>query len=315
MAGNHLHVGAGPGPDHRDLERLGRRRAHRPVLSGSGAGERSLDPLFWSRLPARSGPAYREKSALPMRPELRQDWMAAGYGPTMGSAEVVPPPPPGILRVYHFTSAEFAKDDIVHGRLKVARISDLNDPFEFLSLNFRQISTRHIIDHFKNEYDKHTGLLCFNQNWTSPVLWSHYACRHRGLCLGFNIMAELAKKVNYIEKRAMISVGPTTPSHQVLEKLTEFVLRTKYNRWSYEEEFRYFVPLTDTIEDAARKLHFYPFGDALTLTEVILGPFCDISLADARQLVKDHCPNPVATFPTRLATQWFAVVPHERFVL
>jgi hypothetical protein len=56
----------------------------------------------------------------------------------MGSAVVVPPPP-GILRVYHFTSAEFAKDDIVHRRVKVARISELNDPFEFLALQVRQM--------------------------------------------------------------------------------------------------------------------------------------------------------------------------------
>jgi hypothetical protein len=74
---------------------------------------------------------------LPMREDLRQEWIAAGYGATMGSAAVVSPPPPGILRVYHFTSAEFAKDDIVHRRLKVARISELNDPFEFLAMNFR----------------------------------------------------------------------------------------------------------------------------------------------------------------------------------
>jgi Protein of unknown function (DUF2971) len=250
---------------------------------------------------------------LPMREELRQEWIAAGYGPTMGSAAVVPPPPCGILRVYHFTSAEFAEDDIVHGRLKVARISELNDPFEFLALNFRRILDRDIIDYFKKDYDKHTGLLCFSQNWTSPVLWSHYACKHRGICLGFDIMKDLLEKVNYIEKRAMITVGAKKSSHQVLEDLKEFVLRTKYNHWSYEEEFRCLVSLKDTVDD--RGLKFYPFSDAFKLVEVILGPQCSRSLDDVRRLVKDHCPNnTVTTFPTRLATQWFAVVPHEDFV-
>lgn len=251
---------------------------------------------------------------LPMKKELRQKWIAAGYGPTMGSAEVVPPPPRGIRRVYHFTSAEFATDDIVHRRLKVARISELNDPFEFLSLNFRQISERHIIDYFKNDYDKHTGLLCFSQNWTSPVLWSHYADKHRGICFGFNIKADLLKEVKYIEKRAMITVGTEMSALQVLEDLEEFVLRTKYDHWRYEEEFRYFVSLKAADEDSERKLHFYPFGDTLMLAEVILGPYCDMSLDDAERLVKDHCPNPVTTFPTRLASQWFAVVPNENSV-
>jgi hypothetical protein len=249
-----------------------------------------------------------------MRPELRHKWIAAGYGPTMGSAEVVPPPPRGVRRIYHFTSAEFAKDDIVHGRMKVARISELNDPFEFLSLNFRQMSERHIIDHFKNDYDKHTGLLCFSQNWTSPVLWSHYADKHRGICLGFDIKENLLKEVRYIEKRAMVTVGNERSALQVLEDLEKFVLSTKYDHWRYEEEFRYFVSLRDTDEDRERKLHFRSFGDVLTLTEVILGPYCDLSLDDAKRLVKDHCPNSVTTFPTRLASQWFAVVPHEYYV-
>jgi Protein of unknown function (DUF2971) len=232
----------------------------------------------------------------------------------MGSAEVVPPPPPGIRRAYYFTSAKYAKDDIVHGRLKVARISQLNDPFEFLSLNFRQLKERHIIDHFKDDYDKHTGLLCFSQNWTSPVLWTHYAEKHHGICLGFNIKADCLKEVNYIEKRAMITVGPEMFALQTLKDLEEFVLSTKYDHWRYEEEFRYFVSLRDADEDTERKLHFFPFGDTLALAEVILGRYCDMSLDDAKRLVKEHCPNSVTTIPTRLASQWFAVVPYEDYV-
>jgi hypothetical protein len=174
------------------------------------------------RRPANSGPAHGEKSALPMRQELRQKWIAAGYVPTMGSAEVVPPPPRGIRRVYHFTRADFAKKDIVRQRLKVARISQLNDSFEFLFLNFRQMQERQIIDYFKDNYDKDTGLLCFSQNWTSPVLWSHYADKHRGICLGFDIREDLLKKVNYIEKRAMIPAENEIAARQALEELKEF---------------------------------------------------------------------------------------------
>jgi hypothetical protein len=85
---------------------------------------------------------------------------------------------------------------------------------------------------------------------------------------------------------------------QVLEDLEEFVLRTKYDHWRYEEEFRYFVSLRDADEGRERKLHFYSFGDTFTLAEVILGPYCDLSLDDAKRLVKDHCPNSVTTSNT-----------------
>ena len=63
---------------------------------------------------------------------------------------------------------------------------------------------------------------------------------HRGVCLGFNIEEDHLKEVNYIEKRAMIAVGTDRPALQVLEDLKEFVLRTKYDHWRYEEEFRCF---------------------------------------------------------------------------
>jgi len=56
----------------------------------------------------------------------------------MGSAEVVPPPPAELIRVYHLTPAEFAINNIALGRLKVTRFSDLNDPFELISLNFKE---------------------------------------------------------------------------------------------------------------------------------------------------------------------------------
>ena len=101
-------------------------------------------------------------------------------------------------------------------------------------------------------------------------MWSHYADKHRGICLGFNINDDFLKKVNYIEKRAMITVGAEMSAAHVLEELEEFVLSTKYDHWSYEEEFRYFVSLKEAYEDVERKLHFFPFGDTLTLAEVIL---------------------------------------------
>jgi hypothetical protein len=39
---------------------------------------------------------------------LRQLWVDKGYSRDMGSAAVVPPPPDGFRRLYHFTSAEYA---------------------------------------------------------------------------------------------------------------------------------------------------------------------------------------------------------------
>ena len=146
-----------------------------------------------------------------MNKQLRQQWVTAGYGDKMGSGEVVPPPPKDILRSYHITSAEFAISDIGLGRMKVARFSDLNDPFELMALNFRERPARRTISDFKNEYDSHTGLLCFSMNWTNPVLWSHYGAKHRGICLGFDVPRILVERVKYEDQRILRSFGSGDP--------------------------------------------------------------------------------------------------------
>ena len=40
----------------------------------------------------------------------------------------------GGMRLYHFLNAEYGLLNIRHRRLKIARINELNDPFEFLGV-------------------------------------------------------------------------------------------------------------------------------------------------------------------------------------
>jgi hypothetical protein len=62
-----------------------------------------------------------------MKPEFRDKWDAAGYGRKMGSACVVPPPPEGIRRVYHFTSAAFAINDIALAQRRTAGFDEAGE--------------------------------------------------------------------------------------------------------------------------------------------------------------------------------------------
>jgi hypothetical protein len=41
------------------------------------------------------------------------------------------------MRLYHFLNAEYGLLNIRHRRLKIARINELNDPFEFLGVATR----------------------------------------------------------------------------------------------------------------------------------------------------------------------------------
>jgi hypothetical protein len=243
---------------------------------------------------------------MPMNKAFRQEWVTAGYISKMGSAEVVRPPSPEFIRVYHITSAEFGVSNIGLGRMKVARFSDLNDPFELLAVNFRERKIRNVIRDFKDAYDSHTGLLCFSANWTNPVLWSHYGSKHRGMCLGFNLKRNLANKVLYQDDRILTNLGDKLDPLALNDELQDLLLCTKFEHWKYEEEFRVFLRLEDAFKEG--RLHFHAFDSDFQLAEVILGPQCTLSLDSVRQLTRALHPHAV-TFKARLAFKFFAVVP------
>jgi hypothetical protein len=120
------------------------------------------------------------------------------------------------------------------------------------------------------EYDSHTGLLCFSADWTNPVLWSHYAAKHRGICLGFDLKRNRAELVRYEDERILAQLGDPPNPVNLDPALQRLLLCTKFRHWQYESEHRVFVPLKNTLADGP--LHFVPFDPELQLREVILGP-------------------------------------------
>lgn len=222
-----------------------------------------------------------------------------------------PPDDPSLIRVYHLTSADHAISNIALSRMKVSRFSDLNDPFELLALNVREASTRKVVRSFKDTYDTHTGLLCFSADWKQPVLWSHYAAKHHGVCLGFDVPRGDLQKVSYKADRVLAQLGDDPDPRRIDQKLQDLLLCTKSKGWEYEEESRRFVPLSDALQEG--RLHFMPLGPSLQLTEVVLGALCQLDVRSVRELVTSKYPNAV-TYRSRLAIKSFNVVPEESTV-
>ena len=108
----------------------------------------------------------------------------------------------------------------------------------------------------------HKGLLCFSFNWSNPVLWAHYAEKHAGICLGFNVPDEYARSVMYVGKRLPF---PTESNEMIALEW----LFTKFSDWSYEAECRIFAELDQEDEDGNYYADFK--GNKMTLREVILG--------------------------------------------
>ncbi len=112
------------------------------------------------------------------------------------------------MRVFHFRDEKNGLKSLKERRLKITRIMELNDPFEFLGAELSNLDFRKAINATKNQISKTTGILCFSKNWRNPVQWSHYAKEHKGICMGFDIRKRLLAKVDYVDERLSVSSDP-----------------------------------------------------------------------------------------------------------
>jgi Protein of unknown function (DUF2971) len=178
------------------------------------------------------------------------------------------------MRVYYMTSADHAFSNLQHGRLKIAEFEDMNDPFECLAVDLRKGELRQAFFNVKSELAKTRGAICFSRGYSNPVLWSHYADKHRGVCLGFDVPNALVMPMKYDAKRLPeflphLLTGDQSAQEQAMNRL----LSTKFADWRYENEVRLFASLDE--RDPKSGHCFVEFGDKLKLKEVLLGPRFD----------------------------------------
>jgi hypothetical protein len=152
------------------------------------------------------------------------------------------------------------------------------------------------------------GLLCLSEDWTDPVLWTHYAAKHRGICLGFDVKDGFAKKIAYQKLR----LSQDDAGNKSEDEILDFLLYTKFESWSYEKEWRVLLNFVEVTSES--DLYFYEFDERLKLTEVVLGAECGSSPDKVRKLVSAH--HPVAnTIQARLAFGSFNIVPDEKTII
>ena len=166
------------------------------------------------------------------------------------------------MLLYHFRDEKFGIMSIKEKRLKIARIHELNDPFELLSCELSNNNYRQAFINSKANLSKNKGLLCFSRNWKSPVQWAHYSDNHKGICMAFEIPDEWLMKVEYQAKRLPC---PTNIDFDFMKK----VLSTKFSHWKYEKEYRIFFDLDPSEEENG--LYFSEFSKDLDLKQIIVG--------------------------------------------
>lgn len=212
------------------------------------------------------------------------------------------------MRAYYLTGAAFALSNVALRRLKIARFSDLNDPFELLAVDLADRDLRRVFRETKDTLNEDKGLICLSTSWSNPLLWGHYAEKHSGIALGFDVPDSALAPVMYRKTPLKIPFDRKTRELCLTEDLMNKLLRTKFSDWEYEKEMRHFVQLDHATKEAG--MYFYDFSAAFALREVILGPRCELPIERVRALVSSYSSSP-RVIKARIAFSSFRVIKNK----
>jgi len=208
------------------------------------------------------------------------------------------------------TSHEVATKYILpERRMKLSLFHELNDPFELQPYALSDRDLRRINRVIQGHFSSSKGLICFSDNWRSPVMWAHYANKHKGVCLGFDVadsgLDPLAGPVVYNQERLQFVLDQGKDLYGIDQEFIRELLYTKAHEWAYEREWRAMADLK--AKDATTGFYYVDFGPQLRLREVILGARNEMPVGQMGKLVKKSGYS-VQVFRARPAFQEFAMV-------
>lgn len=208
------------------------------------------------------------------------------------------------MRAFHLLSKQHALQALQNQRLKVARFDELNDPFELLAADLSDRRAQRTFIKWKTRTSKKIGLLCFSMSWKNPLLWSHYADRHRGVALEFEIDDGFVVPVRYSLSRLKLNLPHIMSSGGFTEDLAEQLGSTKSRHWAYEEEVRVPVALSECVLENG--LHFEKLTEHVKVVGVVLGALSQVTPHEVR------CSLPrgrqVTLHRARMASRSFSII-------
>src|SRR5690606_9053902 len=153
--------------------------------------------------------------------------------------------------------------------------------------------------------DREFGIVCFTTDWEHPMMWSHYADRHRGMCLGFDVLN--ARPIIPIEYAPNLLEAKDLKLEQIDDLSIVDYMRTwcvKYEAWAYAAERRMVFQLDQERKEGSH--YFHQFEPALRLAEVVVGAESNVTREQVADAIGDL--RNVEINKARLAFKRFAVV-------
>jgi hypothetical protein len=134
------------------------------------------------------------------------------------------------------------------------------------------------MDAFINDVHNWMGILCFSDTASDPVLWSHYADKHRGVAFEVShiLDSEQLVKIDYTNERPVFDANRLHDPAGIDDyamPLLKRLLNQKSVGWAYEREYRAFFDLKNC--NIAGGHYFKRIPDNF-LKRVILGYKCPL---------------------------------------
>ena len=185
------------------------------------------------------------------------------------------------MRLFRYLDTTGALLTIEKRALRVSRLHDLNDPFEWrLGITNLRNGVEHLAEAATEaglrDLSSVFGVICFSAVPDQSVLWSHYADRHRGMVLELEVPDDPKRtvRINYTDERPHIEAARIGDTAYIKEQLDR-ACRQKSTGWTYEQEYRVYVLLA---ECEARGGFYYSALQPGALKRVIIGcrSTCDL---------------------------------------
>lgn len=175
--------------------------------------------------------------------------------------------------------------------LKISKISEFNDPFEFKIAKNDNKNINEAVNELYEYQRKKYRVICFSSKCNNLILWSHYSKNHTGILITFetdliflNNQDTLTKYLEHVDyKKTMINI-PNNYMQLRYEEKENIVKKNTYRKyldWEYEDEYRaiFYVSASDD----KKYIDIHPNS----IMEVVLGLNFDLKLeSDIKALLK-----------------------------
>ncbi|WP_394176567.1 DUF2971 domain-containing protein [Thalassotalea litorea] len=191
------------------------------------------------------------------------------------------------MKLYHFLNSQYALEAIKKQRLKVSKYSDFNDPFELTAVSLKDEQHRGLAAVLYEVVDSDFRALCFCSSWNNPIMWAHYADKHKGAVLEVEVAEHGVLEVTYSEERLEPTFQKMYEERHLESSKWDLInlCNTKYEGWKYEEEYRAIVEEKDIVRD--KGIEFLTADTNFKITGIITGVRCELS----DEQIESHIPN------------------------